>query len=73
MADKIGFKRRNGHFGANLRLLETDFQELDISTAKYKKKTFLYVVCRGNSHLLKYDFGICLCSNRDNPKVLILA
>ena len=40
MADKIGLKRRNDHFGANLRLLETDFQELDISTAKYKKNPF---------------------------------
>ena len=29
----------------------------------YTKISFIYVVCRGNSHLLlKYLFGICLCS-----------
>ena len=45
MADKICLKQRNCHLGPNLRLLETDLLELDISTAKYtkkkkKKKTF---------------------------------
>ena len=28
MADKIGLKQRNGYFGPNLRLGETDFKEL---------------------------------------------
>ena len=37
MTDKIGLKQRNCYFGANLRLLVTDFLELDISTAKYQK------------------------------------
>ena len=34
-----------------------------ISAQANNKKNFLYVVCRDNSHhLLKYLFGICLCS-----------
>ena len=36
MANKIGLKQRNCHFGPDLRLLETDFEELDMSTAKYQ-------------------------------------
>ena len=51
MALKIGFKQRICHIGPNLKLLETVFLELDISTAEYPKY-FLYGVCRANSHLL---------------------
>ena len=43
MVDKMGLKQRNCHFGTNLRLLETDFEELDISTAKYQK--ILLICC----------------------------
>ena len=41
MADKIGLKQRNCHFGPNLRLFETDFLRTEISTAKYQKKNLL--------------------------------
>ena len=58
MADKIGLKERKCHFGPNLRLLETDFLRI----ARYQK--ILLTCCvSGNSDLvLKYLFGICLCS-----------
>ena len=69
---QIGLKQKTCHFGPNLRLLETDFLKKWISdllknwiSAQLNtKKSFQYVVCRGNSHLLlKYIlvFACALC------------
>ena len=40
MADEIGLKWRNCHFGQNLRLLETDYFNNYISAQANTKKTF---------------------------------
>ena len=63
MANKLCFKYRNRHFGPNLSLLETNFLRIRYQHSKIQKKPFKYDVCRDNSHnLVKYRFGICLCS-----------
>ena len=51
------------HIGPNLKLQKKFYDDLDIiSTAKYQKKPF-NMLCGGYSyHLVKYFFGICLCS-----------
>ena len=62
MAKKIGLKERNCHFEPNLRLFQIDFLRIRYKHKRVQKKLY-YIVCRDNSHpLLKYLFGICLCS-----------
>ena len=64
MADKNWLKIEKLPFWTIFKAMRDRFlQELGNSTAKYKKNTFKYAVCHDKSHhLLKYLFGICLCS-----------
>ena len=57
MADEIGLRYRNCHFGPNLKLLATDFFKNKISAQANTKNTFKYIVCLANSHhLFKVSF-----------------
>ena len=58
MADKIGLKQRNCHFGQNLRLFEDRFfKKLDISTAKYQKILLI------SSVKISFWYLLVLCVN----------
>ena len=56
MADKIGLKQRNCHFGPNLRLLRPILKELDISTAKCQKILLICCVAWSFSSCVKISF-----------------